>query len=190
MVFRASKLKGSVAGVKHVPDHGDLGKILEALQSQGKVIVAVSGAFDLLHVGHLRMLRDAKSRGDYLLVAVQSDAAVRKHKHASLPIVPAKERIEMLEAIDCVDYVTSYNDVDVNALLGQLKPNIYAAGTDYKLTTIPERETVLAYGGRLLVVGDSKKHSSTELMKRVKAIRKLPESTPVPSKAKAAAASA
>ena len=177
MVFRASKRKGNVAGVKFVPDHEDLQGIVKGLQSQGKVVVMTSGTFDLLHVGHLRCLRDAKSRGDFLVVSVQSDRCVRRHKHASLPVMPEKERVEMLEAIDCVDYVTLFHDESTDKLLKELKPNIYAMGTDYRPKTIPERETVLSYGGRILIVGDPKKHSTTEILQRVKAIKKLPATT-------------
>lgn len=174
MVFRASKRRSSVAGVKLVPDHGDLVSIVQGLQSQGKVVVLTSGTFDILHVGHLRMLRDAKSRGDFLVVAAQSDRCIKKHKCASLPVIPEKERLEMLEAIDCVDYVTTFHDEDMEKLLGKVKPNIYAMGTDYKVSTIPERDIVLSYGGRVIVAGDSKKHSTTEILHRVKALRKLP----------------
>jgi rfaE bifunctional protein nucleotidyltransferase chain/domain len=174
MVFRASRRRGSVAGVKFVPDHDELENVVKGLQSQGKVVVLTSGTFDLLHVGHLRCLRDARSRGDFLVLAVQSDRAVRRHRHASLPIIPEKERVELLEALDCVDYVTLFHEESTEKLLLELKPNIYAMGTDYKANTIPERETVLSYGGRILIVGDPKKHSTTEILQRVKSLRRVP----------------
>lgn len=174
MVFRAFKRRGGVAGGKFVPDHEELESIVKGLQSQGKVIVLTSGTFDLLHVGHLRCLRDAKSRGDFLVLALQSDRAVRRSKHASLPIIPEKERAELAEALDCVDYVTLYHEDSTEKLLLKLKPNIYAMGTDYRPNTLPERETVLSYGGRILIVGDPKKHSTTEILKRVKSLKKVP----------------
>jgi len=174
MVFRASKRRGNVAGVKFVPDHSDLENIVKGLQSQGKVVVMCSGTFDLLHVGHLRCLRDAKSRGDFLVLGVQSDRNVRRYKNSNLPILPEKERIELLEAIECVDYLTLYHEESTEKLLLKLKPNIYAMGTDYKATTIPERDVVLSYGGRILIVGDTKKHSSTAIMHKIKSIKKLP----------------
>lgn len=178
MVFRASRRRGSAAGVKFVPDHMDLVSIVKGLQFQGKVVVFTTGTFDLLHVGHLRCLRDAKSRGDFLILGVHSDRQVRRYKNPHLPIIPEKERVELLESIDCVDYLTLYHDESAEKLLLKLKPNIFAMGTDHKVTTLPERETVLSYGGRILIVGDSKKHSSTDIMRRVKSIRKLPAPRP------------
>jgi len=163
-----------MAGVKFVPDHNDLESIVKGLQSQGKVVIFSCGTFDLLHVGHLRCLRDAKSRGDFLVVGVQSDRNVRRYKHPALPVIPEKERVEMLEAIDCIDYLTLYHEESAEKLLLKLKPNIFAMGTDYKVSTIPERDTVLSFGGRVLIVGDPKKHSSTEVMHRVKSIKRLP----------------
>lgn len=183
MVFRASRRRGSLAGGKFVPNYDELQCIVESLQSQGKVVVFTSGTFDLLHVGHLRCLRDAKSRGDFLILGLQSDRGVQRHKHPSLPIVSEKERAELLEAIDCVDYVTLYHEETAEKVLLKLKPNIYAMGTDYKPTTIPARDAVLSYGGRVLVAGDAKKHSSTDLMQRVKSIRRLPATTAATTRA-------
>jgi rfaE bifunctional protein nucleotidyltransferase chain/domain len=176
-----------MAGVKFVPDHSDLESIVKGLQSQGKVVIFICGTFDLLHVGHLRCLRDAKSRGDFLVVGVQSDRNVRRHKHSALPVIPEKERIEMLEAIDCIDYLTLYHEESAEKILLKIKPNIFAMGTDYKVSTIPERDTVVSFGGRVLIVGDPKKHSSTEVMHRVKSIKRLPalKKTAARSKAKA-----
>lgn len=176
MVFRASRRRGSLAGGKFVPNHDELLCIVESLQSQGKVVVFTSGTFDLLHVGQLRCLRDAKNRGDFLIVGLHSDRGVQRHKHPSMPITPEKERAELVEALECVDYVTMFHEETAEKVLLKLKPNIYAMGTDYKPTTIPAREAVLSFGGRVLVVGDSKKHSTTEILQRVKGLRRLPAS--------------
>lgn len=175
MVFCASRRRGSLAGVKFVGETKDLAAIVRGLQCQGKVVVLVAGVFDLLHAGHIRCLRDAKSRGDYLVVAVQGDRAVRRYKDASLPVVPQRERVELLEALACVDYVTVFPHATAAPLLEQIRPNIYAVGRDRRQEEVPEAAAVRRYGGRLLVVGDGKGHSTRALLAR---IRELPGAPP------------
>lgn len=162
-----------------IEDREDLFLIIRGLKSQGKTVVFTNGAFDLLHVGHVRSLGDARSRGDYLVVAVNSDASVRKLKGTGLPVNNLKERVEVLCALTCVDYVTVFNETTADDILSYLKPSIHAKGTDYSEETVPERETVLGYGGQIAIVGDPKKHSTTKIIDK---IRNLPGKKAAPAK--------
>ncbi len=152
---------------KLIRDQGLLSRIVDQLKAQGKRIVFTNGCFDLLHVGHIRYLRSAKAQGDVLIVAVNDDASMRKLKQAGRPIMPEAERIEILEALECVDFITLFSDETVDRLLLLLKPHVHAKGTDYTEETVPERQTVMAYGGKIAIVGDSKVHSTTDLMHRI-----------------------
>lgn len=150
-----------------IGDHGELRRIIEDRSAMGETVVFTNGAFDLFHVGHLRALSDARSRGDCLVVAVNSDSSVAAYKGPHLPIVPEEERVEILCGLACVDFVTLFGDTTVDNLLLQLKPQIHAKGRDYTEETVPERETVLSYGGTIAIVGDPKNHSSTNLRERL-----------------------
>jgi rfaE bifunctional protein nucleotidyltransferase chain/domain len=149
---------------KFVRDPEALVHVVNQLKSQGKRIVMTNGCFDMLHVGHIRCLKGAKEQGDVLIVAVNDDASMRRLKLAGRPIMPESERIEILEALECVDFITLFSEERVDRLLLQLKPHVHAKGTDYTEETVPERETVLSYGGRIAIVGDPKTHSSTDLI--------------------------
>ncbi len=151
-----------------IRDHGDLLDTVSQLLEQGKRVVFTNGVFDLLHVGHVRALKDARSRGDCLVVAVNSDRSVSVLKGPELPINPEDERVEILSALECVDYVTLFHEQRVDALLLKLKPTVHAKGTDYTQETVPERDAVLSYGGEIAIVGDPKRHSSSGLMDRIK----------------------
>ena len=151
-----------------VRDPGDLSRLLSERRAKGQAVVFTNGAFDLLHVGHLRTLQGARALGDCLVVALNSDASVRRSKGAGRPVVPEAERAELLCALACVDYVTVFDEATVDPLLLRLKPEIHAKGTDYTVETVPERTTVLSYGGRIAITGDPKDHSTTELAKRIR----------------------
>ena len=148
-------------------DHEDLRHIIKGLQHQGKRIVLTNGVFDLLHVGHLRSLKDARSRGDFLVVAVNTDRSVKALKGPDLPVNTFAERVEVLCELTCVDYVTFLNDERADTMLEFLRPNVHAKGTDYTPETVPERETVLGYGGEIAIVGDPKDHSTTRLLRKI-----------------------
>ncbi len=150
-----------------ITDHNQLACLLEGLKSQGKRIVFCNGCFDVLHVGHIRYLSGAKALGDVVVVAINSDDSVRKIKGPPHPLMPETERMEIVAALRDVDYVTSFSESSVDNLLLKLKPQVHAKGTDYTLETIPERQTVLSYGGELAIVGDPKNHSSTGIKKQV-----------------------
>ncbi len=136
--------------------------LAEAWRARGKIAVLANGAFDLLHVGHLRYLQGAKALGDVLVVAVNSDVSVRKAKGENRPVVPQAERAEMLCGLSCVDFVTVFDEADVRHIIAALKPAVHAKGTDYTQDSVPERAEVEKYGGRVAITGDPKDHSTTE----------------------------
>lgn len=149
-------------------DHGELARRIDAEKRAGKRVVFTNGGFDLLHVGHVRAFKDARSRGDLLVVAVNSDASVRRNKGEGLPIVPEAERAELVASLASVDLVTVFGDPTVDGLLLALKPHVHAKGTDYTKETVPERATVLGYGGEIAIVGDPKAHSTSWLIERIR----------------------
>lgn len=136
-------------------------------RAQGKSIALANGVFDLLHVGHLRYLQGAKALADLLVVAVNSDASTRAIKGPSRPVIPESERVELLCALTCVDAVVLFDDPDVRGIIRALRPDVQVKGTDYTPESIPERDEVLAYGGRVAVAGDPKDHSTTALAKKL-----------------------
>ena len=133
----------------------------------GARIVFANGCFDLLHVGHVRYLEAARALGDLLVVGINSDEQVRRLKGEGRPYVPERERAETVASLRAVDYVTIFHEPTVTELLLALRPDIHAKGTDYTEQTVPEREVVRSYGGRVQIVGDPKDHSSTEMLGRV-----------------------
>jgi rfaE bifunctional protein nucleotidyltransferase chain/domain len=141
--------------------------IAARLSLEGKRLVLANGCFDLLHVGHVRYLEGARHLGDALLVALNSDASVRKLKGPGRPIMAEAERAEILCALAAVDYVLVFGDDTVDALVRRLRPAVHAKGTDYTELDVPERESVLSYGGRVAIAGDPKTHSTRELIETV-----------------------
>lgn len=133
----------------------------------GARVVFANGCFDILHVGHVRYLEAARALGDLLIVGVNGDAQVRALKGEGRPFVPERERAEVIAALRSVDLVTIFHEPTVEALLLAVRPDIHAKGTDYTEETVPEREAVRSYGGRVAIVGDPKDHSSTETLRKV-----------------------
>ena len=131
----------------------------------GERITLANGCFDLLHVGHVRYLQAAKELGGKLVVAVNSDSSVRTLKGESRPIMPEGERAEILAALASVDAVVIFSEPDVRALIREIQPDIQAKGTDYTADSVPERDVVTSYGGRVAIVGDPKDHSATEIIR-------------------------
>ncbi len=138
--------------------------IAERARAAGKTIVVANGAFDMLHVGHVRYLAAARDLGDLLVVAVNSDLSVRGSKGPQRPIVPETERVELLSHIDCVDWIVLFDEPTVSEVLRALKPHVHAKGTDYSVETVPERDVVAAWGGRTAICGDPKEHATTDLV--------------------------
>jgi rfaE bifunctional protein nucleotidyltransferase chain/domain len=137
-------------------------------RAQGRTIAFANGCFDLLHVGHLRYLVAASREADVLVVAVNDDASVRELKGEGRPILAAEHRAELVAALRCVDYVVIFPEPTVGPLLDALRPDVHCKGTDYTLDTVPEREVVKAYGGRVAIVGDPKDHSTRDLLARLR----------------------
>jgi rfaE bifunctional protein nucleotidyltransferase chain/domain len=138
----------------------------EAWRRAGEKLILTNGCFDVLHVGHVRYLRGAKELGGRVIVGVNADETVRRLKGEGRPRVPAAERAEVLAALADVDAVVIFPEPDVRALIRELRPEIHAKGTDYTAESVPERDEVIAQGGRVAIVGDRKDHSSTEFLKR------------------------
>ena len=153
---------------KIIKDHEELAQKVESLKQKGLRIVFTNGGFNLLHVGHIRSLRDAKRKGDVLIVAVNSDSSLRGNKGDAYPVIPEDERLEILSELESVDFVTIFSEPTVDGLLLKLKPHVHAKGTDYTIETVPERETVKSYGGEITIVGDPKDHSSTKIINMIK----------------------
>ena len=131
----------------------------------GDSITLTNGGFDLLHVGHVRYLRAAKQLGGRLVVAVNSDVSVRALKGEGRPLTPAEERAEILAALSDVDAVVIFPESDVRAIIREIRAVVDAKGTDYTVGTVPERDEVVACGGRVEIVGDPKDHSTTEMIR-------------------------
>jgi len=149
-----------------VPDYLELARILAPLRF-GRAVALANGCFDLLHVGHTRLLAHARGEADLLVVALNSDASVRGNKGPLRPVVPLLERMEVIAALAGVDFVTSFDEPTAEGLLRALRPEVHVKGTDWTAETVPERAIVEAYGGRIAICGDPKDHSSTALVERL-----------------------
>ena len=136
-------------------------------RAAGRTISFANGAFDLLHVGHVRYLQGAAQEGDVLVVAINDDASVRALKGAGRPVLAQDARAELVAALRCVDYVVIFPELTVGPLLEALRPDVHCKGTDYSVESVPERAIVKAYGGRTAIVGDPKEHSTSDLLARV-----------------------
>jgi D-glycero-beta-D-manno-heptose 1-phosphate adenylyltransferase len=137
----------------------------EHWRTLGARIILANGNFDLLHVGHVRYLRGAKALGGKLVVAINSDESVRALKGEGRPLMPAEERAEIVGALGDVDAVIIFHELDVRALIREIRPDIQAKGTDYTVESVPERDAVAEYGGRVAIVGDAKNHSTSEMIR-------------------------
>jgi rfaE bifunctional protein nucleotidyltransferase chain/domain len=145
-------------------------ELVAAVQSDraaGCTIAFANGCFDLLHVGHIRYLQAAAAQADRLIVAVNDDEAVATLKGPGRPILSASDRAELVDAIRGVRYVVMFGDATVARLLEMLKPDVHCKGTDYTVDTVPERDVVKGYGGRVAIVGDPKQHATRDLLTRL-----------------------
>lgn len=134
----------------------------------GRRIVLANGIFDILHVGHVRYLEGARGEGDVLVVAVNSDVSAQPLKGPGRPILSESARAQIVAALRSVDYVVLFNEQNVEVLLAELRPDVHAKGTDYAADTVPERETAARLGIRVAIVGDPKRHSTRELLKKIR----------------------
>jgi rfaE bifunctional protein nucleotidyltransferase chain/domain len=143
----------------------ELRQQVERWRRSGESITLANGNFDLLHVGHVRYLGAAKALGGKLVVAVNSDHSVRALKGEDRPLMPEDERAEILAALAAVDAVVIFPELDVRAIIREIRPDIHAKGTDYTADSVPERDTLAEFGGRVAIVGDSKDHSTSEIIR-------------------------
>ncbi len=140
---------------------------IKAERQNGSRVVLANGCFDVLHVGHVRYLAGARELGDVLVVGVNSDEQVARLKGPGRPILPANERAELVASLESVTYVTVFDEPTVEELLLALKPDIHAKGTDYTEDSVPERDVVRSYGGRVAIVGDPKDHATSAILARL-----------------------
>jgi D-glycero-beta-D-manno-heptose 1-phosphate adenylyltransferase len=140
---------------------------VQEARAAGKSIAFANGCFDLLHVGHVRYLEAAAQQGDVLVVAINDDEMVRTLKGQNRPILAAEHRAELVAALRVVDYVVVFPEPTVGPLLLALRPDVHCKGTDYTTESVPERDVVKSYGGRIAIVGDPKDHSTRELLTRI-----------------------
>jgi rfaE bifunctional protein nucleotidyltransferase chain/domain len=131
-------------------------------------LVLANGIFDLFHVGHVRYLEGAKAAGRSLVVALNSDASARRLKGEGRPLLPLPERMELVAALQCVDWVTSFEEDSVEYLLRMLRPAAHAKGTDYTVESVPERAVAVSLGIRTVIVGDRKSHATSDLIRRIR----------------------
>ena len=150
-----------------VVNNRELTSLVEADRRAGRTVGFANGCFDVLHVGHVRYLEGAAREADRLIVAVNDDGSVAPLKGPGRPILPAAARAELLAAMRCVDYVIVFSEPTVERLLTALRPDVHCKGTDYTVDTVPEREVVRRYGGRIAIVGDPKHHATRDLLARV-----------------------
>jgi D-beta-D-heptose 7-phosphate kinase/D-beta-D-heptose 1-phosphate adenosyltransferase len=150
-----------------VADHDKLARLVRARQERGERVVFTNGVFDILHVGHLRYLAEARARGDALLVAVNADESVRAIKGDLRPIVPQDERAEMIDALRCVDYVTLFGTRTPVPLIEAVRPALYVKGGDYRVEDLPEAPVVRAYGGAVEILSLAAGRSTTDIIAKV-----------------------
>ena len=146
----------------------ELEDVIRELRSEGKRIVLANGCFDILHAGHVRYLEGAAGEGDCLIVAVNDDAATRRLKGNSRPVMHDVDRAEILAALRCVDYVLIFPDLTVDRVIRELKPDIHAKGTDYTIENVPELESSRSVGCRTVITGDQKNHSSGDIIEKLR----------------------
>ena len=151
-----------------VVDREHLVEKVAAARNGGERIILANGCFDLLHAGHIRYLRGAKELGGFLIVAINSDRQVRQLKGPNRPFITADERAEIVSAFRFVDLVTVFDEPNVEEIIAAIRPDFHAKGTDYTTESVPERDIVNECGGTVVIVGDPKDHSSTNIIEAVR----------------------
>jgi rfaE bifunctional protein nucleotidyltransferase chain/domain len=141
---------------------------VEAARAAGRTVALANGCFDVLHVGHVRYLEGARAEADVLVVGVNDDDSVRRLKGQGRPVLPAPDRALLVAAVRAVDHVVVFAEDDVSRLLLALRPDVHCKGTDYTPDTVPERDVVRSYGGRVAIVGDPKRHDTRVLLERIR----------------------
>ena len=147
-----------------------LKKELDRLRSKGKRVVFTNGCFDILHVGHARYLKEARKIGDVLVLAVNSDVSVRTIKGEKRPIIPEKERAEMVASLEAVDYVTIFSETTSRELIEYLKPNVLVKGGDWAEENVVGRESVAKWGGKVVIIPEIEGASTTNIVEKIRRI--------------------
>jgi rfaE bifunctional protein nucleotidyltransferase chain/domain len=146
----------------------EVGGRVEEARTAGRTVALANGCFDILHVGHVRYLAGARAEADVLVVGVNGDGSVGRLKGPGRPILPAEDRALLVAALKSVDHVVVFEEDDVTRLLRALRPDVHCKGTDYTVETVPERDVVRSYGGRLAIVGDPKAHDTKGLIAKIR----------------------
>ena len=165
MSFNSSETLNAAA---RILGRADVISETRSARQAGKTIVLANGCFDVLHAGHIRYLQGARELGDVLVVGINADDQVKLLKSSGRPILAERERAELVASLEVVDFVTIFDEPTVEQLLLAIKPDVHAKGTDYTEETVPERDVVRSFGGRIAIVGDPKNHSTSEMLKRFK----------------------
>jgi rfaE bifunctional protein nucleotidyltransferase chain/domain len=151
---------------RKIVSRAELRQLVADWRAAGERVTLTNGCFDILHVGHIRYLQAAHNLGGKVIVAVNSDDSVRVLKGEGRPVMPAEERAEILAALSDVDAVVVFPEKDVRAIIREIHPDFHAKGTDYTEESVPERNEVEACGGRVVIVGDPKNHSATDIIRQ------------------------
>lgn len=149
----------------------ELKKIIKKEKEEGKIVVLANGCFDLLHAGHIHYLKGAKKLGDILVVAMNSDSSVRKLKGKGRPLLGEEERMEILSSFSCVDYLTIFDEKTVEKVLRALKPHLHVKGSDYSEESVPEKDIVKSYGGKVAIAGGPKVRSTSEIINKILSLK-------------------
>jgi D-glycero-beta-D-manno-heptose 1-phosphate adenylyltransferase len=160
-------MSGSQQTGSKILSRPQLGEKVQAWKRAGEQVILANGCFDLLHVGHIRYLHAAKQLAGRLVVAINADESVRAVKGPGRPLMPASERAEIIAALADVDAVVIFSEPDVRALIRELRPDVQAKGTDYTADSVPERDEMIACGGRVEIVGDPKDHSTSSFLDKI-----------------------
>ena len=151
-----------------VLDERELLDAIESARAAGRTVAFANGCFDVLHVGHVRYLEGAAREADILVIGVNGDSSVHTLKGGNRPIMPEKERAELIASLRMVDYVTVFHEKTPERLIAALRPDVHCKGTDYTEDSVPEAPLVRSYGGRVAIVGDPKDHSSSALIEKLR----------------------
>ena len=151
---------------RKIVSRAELRQLVADWRAAGERVTLTNGCFDILHVGHIRYLQAAHNLGGKVIVAVNSDVSVRELKGEGRPVMPAEERAEILAALSDVDAIVIFPEKDVRAIIREIHPDFHAKGTDYTEESVPERNEVEACGGRVVIVGDPKDHSATDIIRQ------------------------
>ncbi|MBN2371211.1 MAG: adenylyltransferase/cytidyltransferase family protein [Vicinamibacteria bacterium] len=147
----------------------DARSLVERARAKRLAVAFANGCFDVLHVGHVRYLQGARAEADLLVVGINGDDSVRRLKGVDRPVLPETDRALLVASMRSVDAVVVFHEDDVRRLLLALRPDVHCKGTDYTIETVPERDVVRSYGGRVAIVGDPKDHDTRVLFRRIRA---------------------